>query len=78
MKPAFAGSEQSRWVCTPDAAGVAGVVVAEAVDGAAAASKPPDIRAATATRLLTRLMDFDCNELPSMGGRITAAWDEVP
>ncbi|GAA0298951.1 hypothetical protein GCM10010302_41890 [Streptomyces polychromogenes] len=81
MNPGFVGSEQSRWVCAVEAVGVAGAV--EAADGEATASRPPDIRAAAPSTdvaarrvsLPTRLVGFDCNEQPSMGGRIPAAWD---
>ncbi|MFD7834464.1 hypothetical protein [Streptomyces sp. NPDC059761] len=78
------GSEQSRWVCTAEAVALVGAAggVAAAV-GVESATNPADIRAAAEStavaarrvRPLARLAGFDCNELPSMGGRIPEAWD---
>ncbi|GLV86022.1 hypothetical protein Slala03_57110 [Streptomyces lavendulae subsp. lavendulae] len=86
MKPASAGSEQSRRVCTAEAEAPGAAGAAEASAGDASAHRPPDNSAAadraavTARRvsLVARQAGFDGNELPSMGGRIPAARDVAP
>lgn len=75
IQPARAGSEQSRWACAA-AVPAEGPAAAEATDGAAKASIPPEIRAtveskAVVPRRLSRAARRDRalrNELPSMGG----------